>query len=444
MRLVNEDAKAIGRRATVIATAGFICHFFIMTAYYVLKPMRSSVFLSTWGKEYFAYFLIANAVASFVASIVFSRLADTTTKRMFITGIQGFFIATIIGFWVYFYFTPIKGVISAPTLMLSAGFILFVNCFVLFTVTPFWSLVNDLFAPEQGKKLFGFIGAGGTLGALCGSQLTNGLAKRLGTMNLLPVSAGILALTIPLFLYLMRMGGIAEREEEERAKRAKEKSKKKPSGGALQGLKIVIERSYVAKIATVVVLSTFCMTVIDYQLHVAVADELTKLDQQTAFFANAHKWIQLVSIPVHLVLTPLLLSYLGVGAALSLLPLGLIVGSVCILTKASLNTLFFVFIATFALHYSVNQVSKELLYVPCGDDVKYKAKAFIDIFGYRLGPVLCAAVQLVGGLFGVGLAAYSAVVVGSSMVWLPLIVTIHKSFKEATSGDDTKNPAQAK
>ena len=408
-----------------------------MTAYYILKPMRSSVFLSTWGKEYFAYFLIANAVASFFASIVFSRLADTTTKRMFITGIQGFFIATIVGFWVYFWFTPIDKVLTPLTLLLSTCFILFVNCFVLFTVTPFWSLVNDLFEPEQGKRLFGFIGAGGTLGALCGSQLTKYLAKRLGTMNLLPVSAGILALTIPLFLYLLRMGGLSDKEE------SKEKPKKKANAGALQGLKIVIERSYVAKIATVVILSTFCMTVIDYQLHVAVADELQKLDQQTTFFADAHKWVQLVSIPVHLLLTPILLSYLGVGAALSLLPIGLIVGSLCILTKASLNILFFVFVATFALHYSVNQVSKELLYVPCDDDVKYKAKAFIDIFGYRLGPVLCAAIQLVGSFFGLGFAAYSAVVVGSSVAWLPLIATIQKNFNEATSSDKTKDPAQA-
>ena len=401
--------------------------------------MRSSVFLSTWGQEYFAYFLIANAVASFLASIVFGRLADTTTKRMFITGIQGFFIATIVGFWVYFWFTPIKDVISTLTLVLSAAFILFVNCFVLFTVTPFWSLVNDLFEPEQGKKLFGFIGAGGTLGALCGSQLTKILAKKVGTMNLLPVSAGILALTIPLFLYLLRMGGLSDREDIMERPKAK-----KSSAGALQGLKIVIERSYVAKIATVVILSTFCMTVIDYQLHVAVANELQNLDQKTTFFADAHKWVQLVSIPVHLLLTPFLLSYIGVGAALSLLPLGLIIGSLCILTKASLNTLFFVFIATFALHYSVNQVSKELLYVPCDDDVKYKAKAFIDIFGYRLGPVLCAAIQLVGGFFGLGLAAYSAVVVGSSLAWLPLIATIHRSFNEAASGQKTKRSNQRK
>ena len=411
-------------RATLIALAGFLCHFFIMTAYYVLKPMRSSVFLSTWGKEYFAAFLIANAITSFIASVVFGKLADSTSKKFFITGIQGFFIASIVCFWLYFSFVPINDGVAVFSLGMSACFILFVNCFVLFTVTPFWSLINDLFKAEQGKKLFGLIGSGGTLGALCGSQVARKLAKPLGTMNLLPLSAGMLALTIPLFLVLIRFGGLKPKTPGSR------NGKRKELKGPLEGLRIVFKRPYVAMIATIVLLSTFCMAVIDYQLHFVVGNELSELDQQTKFFGSAHTWIQLISIPVHLLVTPALLSFFGAGAALALLPLGLLGSSVLILTKANIAVLFYVFVLCFALHYSVNQVSKELLYVPCDESVKYKAKAFIDIFGYRLGPVLCASIQLLGSYLLFAFTSYSFVVIGTSLAWLPLVGIVQRRFQQ--------------
>ena len=94
-------------------------------------------------------------------------------------------------------------------------------------------------------------------------------------------------------------------------------------------------------------------------------------------------------------------------------------GGAVILAGAGLETISWVYVGTFAALYSVNQASKELLYVPCMEAVKYKAKAFIDAFGYRSGAALCGFITMAGQHLGVLFRSYSALIFVVSAAWLP-------------------------
>jgi len=423
---MNELSEKLDRKVWAAALAAFACHFLIMTAYYVLKSARSAIFLATFGAEWNWIFLILNAVVSFAASVVFGWLADLVSKRHLITGIQGFFVANLVGFWLLFRFVPFDGGATTATYLVSAAFPLWVGFFVLFTVTPFWSVVNDVFRPEQGKRLYGFIGAGATVGTLCGGEVARLLAKPLGTVNLLPVSAAFLALTVPLFLVLLestREGGRVNCDLGQRMAGQRR--------DALAGLKLVFRDPYVGRIAALVLLSTLAMTVVDNQMLYAVDAAKLAPDGRTAFYGSLFSTMSVTSLVVNLVVTPLVLTLAGLRAALLLLPLSLILGACGTLRGLALSSFFWVYAVVFAVHYSVNQVSKELLYVPCGDDVKYKAKAFIDTFGYRAGAAGCGLVWQVGRVAHVAAASFSWLTLAAVAAWVPIIWTVERSIQEA-------------
>jgi AAA family ATP:ADP antiporter len=71
-------------------------------------------------------------------------------------------------------------------------FYVWFSVFNLFATMVFWALMADRFTLEQGKRFFGLIAVGGTLGAIAGPWLASQLAAPLGTPALLLVSAGFL------------------------------------------------------------------------------------------------------------------------------------------------------------------------------------------------------------------------------------------------------------
>ena len=64
-------------------------------------------------------------------------------------------------------------------------FFVYASVFNLLVVSVFWGFLADLFRSEQAKRLFGFIGLGGTVGGIAGGVLTVTLARRIGPVPLL-------------------------------------------------------------------------------------------------------------------------------------------------------------------------------------------------------------------------------------------------------------------
>ena len=69
-------------------------------------------------------------------------------------------------------------------------------------VTLFWMYANDVFNSDRARRLFGILAAGGGLGAVLGSTLTASLVNLLGAANMLLVAAGLVGVTLVIFLLL--------------------------------------------------------------------------------------------------------------------------------------------------------------------------------------------------------------------------------------------------
>src|SRR5438046_8037225 len=183
---------------------GFAFHFLILTGYYVTKPIRDSIGAS--NMEALPWMFTATLVAMLVANAAFAATGARMSRRKFIPLAYGFFIVVFGLFFIAMRSRP-----EAEQVWIGRGFFVWVSVFNLFNTAVFWAFMTDLFTVEQGKRLYGFIAVGGTLGAILGAYITKHYVREIGTANLLAIAAAMFA--IAGFLVRFFPHGVAEQEE---------------------------------------------------------------------------------------------------------------------------------------------------------------------------------------------------------------------------------------
>jgi ATP:ADP antiporter, AAA family len=173
-------------RATALWSFGYF--FTLLAGYYVLRPLRDQMGIAG-GTKNLPWLFTATFVSLLVAQPIYGALVAKLPRVRFIPIVYHFFVANLVLFWLLL-FLDIEKVIVARV------FFVWVSVFNLFAVAVFWSFMADLFTSEQGKRLFGFIGAGGTAGALLGPIITIWLSGPLGPVNLLMVAIAFLELAV--------------------------------------------------------------------------------------------------------------------------------------------------------------------------------------------------------------------------------------------------------
>jgi MFS family permease len=155
-----------GERAAALWS--FAYFFTLLAGYYVLRPLRDQMGIAG-GIKALPWVFTATFVTLLVAQPIYGALVARVPRVRFIPLVYHFFVANLVLFWL---------LMSAgvATVTVARIFFVWVSVFNLFAVVVFWSFMADLFTAAQGKRLFGFIGAGGTAGALLGPAITIGLS----------------------------------------------------------------------------------------------------------------------------------------------------------------------------------------------------------------------------------------------------------------------------
>ena len=166
----------------------FAYFFFLLASYYVLRPLRDEMGIAG-GVKNLQWMFTATFVVMLAAVPLFGAIVAKLPRRRFIPLVYHFFVVNIAIFWVLLTFGSARQEVARV-------FFVWISVFNLFAVSVFWSFMADLFASEQGKRLFGFIAAGGSAGALVGPTVTVALAEVLGPVNLLIVAAVLLELAV--------------------------------------------------------------------------------------------------------------------------------------------------------------------------------------------------------------------------------------------------------
>lgn len=382
----------------------FGCFFCVLCGYYVLRPLRDEMGVQS-GVENLPWLFSATFAAMCAVVPLFGFAASRLPRRGLVLWTYLFFVVNVLVFYALFE----QGV--APRTVARVFFV-WVSVFNLFVVSLFWSLMADLFRPAQAARLFGFISAGGSCGALAGPTLTAVLAAPLGTANLLLVSATFLALALVCIRALVRG---AEAPPSSRPDTAQPDS---IGGTTWSGVAVIARSPYLLGIVAYVLLYTVLLGFAYLELARLVSETYRDSALRTALFAQVDLAVNVLTLLGQLFLVSKLVEKLGVGAALALLPALGLVGFAIIGIAPTLAVLIVFQVLRRAADYAVARPAREMLFTVLGREAKYKSKNFIDTVVFRGGDTVSGWVYAALKGLGLSIAGLAAAAIPGAILWL--------------------------
>lgn len=412
-----------GRGELGISLWSFACFFCVLCGYYVLRPLRDEMGVQG-GVENLPWLFSATFAAMLAVVPVFGFAASRLRRRLLVPWTYLFFIANVLAFYGLFS----KGIAPAAV---ARVFFVWVSVFNLFVVSLFWSLMADLFRPEQAARLFGFISAGGSCGALAGPTLTALLAAPLGTANLLLVSCAFLGSALVCIRALVRSAGTAARADSS----GKASGPADSIGGTTwSGIAEILRSPYLLGIVAYVLLYTVLFGFAYLELARMVAAAYGDPAQRTALFARVDLAVNVITLLGQLFVVAKLVEKLGVGAALAMLPgLGL-AGFLVIGLAPVLPALIAFQILRRAADYAIARPAREMLFTVLRREAKYKSKNFIDTVVFRGGDAASGWVYAALKGLGLSLAGLAAAAIPGAILWLFLGLWLGKRHARMKSG----------
>ncbi len=408
-------------RALLWAFGYFFC---LLTSYYILRPLRDEMGLRS-GVENLQWLFSGTFFVMLVTAPIFGAVVSRFSRRQFIPWVYRFFVLNILIFF---------GLLTLGwgELHVARAFFVWVSVFNLFVVTVFWGFMADIFSNAQGKRLFGFIAAGGSAGALLGPGLTAFLAVPLGPVNLLLVSAVFLELAVWCVGRLLKSAeGQANvgREPSSGAPPDRREASRNDAvigGGFLDGLVEIVRSRYLLLIFAHIVLLSITATFLYFQQASIVAAATQDSGERTQIFAFIDLAASVLTIVVQFLLTGRLIQRFGVGAALSFLPLVTMVGFV-VLAFAPVLAVVVVFQAIKrAAEFALSNPAREILFTVVTREQKYKSKSFLDTAVLR-------GADMAGGWgyhglrgFGLDLTAIAFIAAPLAAMWIGVTIALGK------------------
>jgi ATP:ADP antiporter, AAA family len=366
----------------------FIYFFCLLCGYYALRPVRDEMGIQA-GVSNLPWLFSATFFAMLGATPLFGWVSSRFPRRQFLPFVYLFFVANLLVFYLLFERK------AAPQLTTKAFFV-WVSVFNLFVVSVFWSFMADLYDTGQARRLYGFIAAGGSLGAITGPALTSALALPLGPVNLLLVSGGFLLAAIFCIDRLGRWSGV-------RAARGQEQARDIPvGGGVLDGIKLVARSRYLLGICLYVGLYSTLSTFLYFQQQQIVKATIASSEQRTALFASLDLAVNISTLVLQLLLFSRFLRRFGLAAGLVLVPVFSVAGFLALGFVSTLAVLIVFGVARRVGEFTISKPARETLFNALSADEKYKAKNFMDTAVYRAGDM--ASGWIFTGLQHAGLA----------------------------------------
>jgi ATP:ADP antiporter, AAA family len=351
---------------------GFLFHFLILTGYYIMRPIRDSIAAGN-RLETLPWMFTATLVAMLIANALFAAVVARMPRRKFIPLAYGFFIFNLALFFVLMRTCP-----PSQQVWIGRALYVWVSVFNLFNTAIFWAFMTDLFTNEQGKRLFGFIAVGGSLGGVLGPFITARYVQNVGPANLLMVAAlmflaaGFLVRFFP-SNFTHENKPVQEQQEE-------------PIGGSIwSGITHIAGSPYLLGLAASMLLYTTTSTWAYFQQSDLTRAALKDSAARTVFLAHLDIWVNSITVIIQIFLTGRLLKWFGVGFTLVAMPFVSMIGFGAMGIAPSLSLLAFFQVARRVAAYALMRPSREILFTVLRREDKYKVKSVTDTLGYRTG-----------------------------------------------------------
>lgn len=380
--------------------------FSILAAYYVLRPIRDQMGVAS-GTENLPWLFTATLVGMLALNLPFGWLVKNLPRARFVPLTYRFFALNILLFALALYLAP-----PEADVWIGRVFFVWLSIFNLFVVSIFWATIVDVFSTEQGKRLFGFIAAGATLGAIAGSAVTVSLARSVPTWALLLCAVVLLEVAVFSMRGLARLSESLHRVPAESPEHA-------PIGGSvLAGLTRTLASPYLLSIGLFLLLFSVTTTFLYFeQLNIAKRS-FPDRGAQTAFFAGVDLLVNGLTLGVQLFLTGRIVRRLGVGWTLALLPAASVIGFAALALAPTITAFVVVYVLRRAGNFAIARPVREVLFTVVPREDRYKAKSFIDTVVYRLGDQVGAWSYAGIAALGFGATAVAVTAVPLSLAWL--------------------------
>jgi AAA family ATP:ADP antiporter len=381
---------------------GFIFNFVVLAGYYILRPIREEIGASS-GVENLPWMYTATLIGMLIANALFAVIVTRMSRRKFLPIAYRFAIANL-----FIFFLLLRIVPSEWQWLLARSFFVWVSVFNLFATTLFWAFMTDIFTAEQAKRLFGFIAVGGSLGAILGPLVPTFLVNRFSTGVFCLMSAAMFEIAAQCVRFFP-----SEFREEPQAATAE-----KPVGGSIWDSVTHICRSpYLFALAVFIFIYTLTNTWAYFQQAELVPQQLLDKGARTAFFGKLDFSVNTLTVLIQLFLTSRLLKWFGVGFTLVLMPALSGIGFIAIGYAPILVVLAIFQVVRRATGFALLRPAREILFTVLRREDKYKAKSFIDTFGYRAGDQVGAWSYRGLHDLGLGMSALSFIAVPLIAVW---------------------------
>jgi len=426
--------------------------FLLFTAYYIIKPVREAFILQGGTADLFGWTVGKAEIKSYASAVMaillifvvkyYGRLASAVPRQKLITFVTLFFVANLVVFYVL--------AKTTVGVWLAIAFFVWVGIFNNMVVAQFWAFANDVYTPEQGKRLFAIVGFGASFGAVGGSWIA-GKIVGIGTAQMLLVGAALLLVCVVFTNLVHRREAAAQTLRAARVQAGASEPGAAPAVDAERplatggGFQLVFANRYLLLIALLILVANIVNSTGEFILGKKVsaaaaaavaagaADGLDQGQWIGRFYSSFFLWVNIVTAALQLFIVSRLLKYFGVRVALMVLPLVALGGYAMLAFGAAIGLVRLVKIAENGTDYSVQNTTRHALFLPTSREVKYKAKAAIDTFFVRIGDFASALLVFTGTALAFSVERFALANLVLVVVWIALAVGVLRQHRRVSA-----------
>ena len=405
-RFFKSTAKIEPRELPTVVAA-FSLYFFVLGSYFAVRPVRETI-ATLLGRDYVADLWLYTAIFSIAIVPIYGWLVAKVRRSVLLPWVYGSvaIIFSVVGVYLRQ---------DESNTTVGTFFYVWISVLNLMLVSVMFSFLLEMLSSEQVKRLFGFVAAGGTLGALAGPLITSLLVKEIGNSGVMFIgTAGFIGAIVcqRILIRIWQKGGTTPA-----AAGAAPRSDKGLGGNPFAGISIVLKSPYLLGIASFVVLLSAANTFLYFEQLRIVAATFQDTTRRTEVFAQLDFVVQTLTIFSQLFLTGMIASRLGVRALLTALPIAMVLGFIALAMFTTFPVLALVIVLRRWGEYSFIRPGREMLFSTLDTETKYKAKNFIDVPVYRAADYVGAQAKTAIDALQAGPTVATLVAAGLAVAW---------------------------
>ena len=405
-RFVNVKDEEVG-----LVLVSFFYFFTLMCGYAILKPLRDEM-ATAKGVRGVPWLFTVTFLVMLVAVPAFSALVSRWPRQQVLPFVYRFFLLHLLAFFLVLRLGVERDGVARV-------FFVWVSVYNLFVVSVFWTFMADLFVNEQGRRLFGFIAAGGTTGMLVGPFLVTLLAEPVGATNLMLLTAALLEASARCVRRLSQQVTAIPTRSGPLAPPV--------GGGMFDGVRLLLASPLLRGLALQMLLYAATSTFLYYQQVHIVDREASGANARAAAFAQIDFWVQVLTLVLQLFVTGRLIHRFGLSAALAVAPLLTALGFAGLALLPAMGMLIAFKALRNASHYALERPGREILFTGVDRETKYKSKGFIDTVVYRGSDTVSSWMYRGLDVLGLGPTGIALSAVPIACLWLTVSVWLARS-----------------